>query len=288
MMNQPPLIDAPLINESLIDGPLIDGPLDGPLDGHCHLDDPRFDKDREAVVNRAYSAGVTQILVPSVAQRYWQRTEAIGRQFNCPVAFGLHPYWLDEHLDEHLDALAHWIAEHACIAIGECGLDYRPQFSTDKHQKDRQLAFFSAQLDIALAAHKPVIVHATQAVDVVTQQLRKRPGLRAQIHSFSGSLQQAHKLLDLGALLSFSANITHPRAQRQQRLIRELPLSGIAFETDAPDQPGHHHKGQRNEPAWLLDTLQTAANLRQISLDTMIQHNNQNLRELFSLAATHV
>lgn len=258
------------------------------IDGHCHLDDPRFDDDREAVVHRAHDARVTQILIPSVAQRYWQRTEAVGQRYNCPIAFGLHPYWLTEHQPRHLDDLSDWVDKHPCIAIGECGLDYRPKLAADQHQKDHQLSYFTTQLDIAQAAHKPVIVHATQAVDAVTQQLRKRPGLRAQIHSYSGSLQQAHKLLDLGALLSFSANITHPRAQRQHRLIRELPLNAIAFETDAPNQPGHHHKGQRNEPAWLIDTVQTAAHLRQISLATMIQHSNQNLRELFALETSHV
>lgn len=254
------------------------------IDGHCHLDDPRFDVDRDQVVAAAREAGLDTLIIPGVRRESWSRSAAIANKYDFALANGLHPYWSEQHQPGDLLALEDRLGEYKAIAIGECGLDYRPSLAPDKAHKARQMEFFTAQLDMAVITRLPVIIHATAAVDEVTRQLRQRPGLRAQIHSFSGSLQQAHKLLDLGALLSFSANITHPRAQRQQRLIRELPLHGMAFETDAPDQPGHAHLHQRNQPGWLPDTFRVAARLRSVALDKMIQHSNQNLCELFALA----
>lgn len=250
------------------------------IESHCHLDDPRFDADREAVLTRARGAGITQIVVPGVTAATWPRTRQVCMQHpGLHAAYGLHPYFLTEHRDAHLAALEAWIERERPIAVGECGLDL--------YLKDLDLAaqerFFAAQLAIAQAAGLPVIIHARRAVDQVLKHLRRVPGLRADIHSFAGSEQQARQLIDLGCCLGIGGSVTYERAQRLRRVVQVVPLEALLLETDAPDQPGAAHRGERNEPAYLTEVLATVAALRDEAPAHIARVTADNAARLFAL-----
>ncbi|MGB1110376.1 MAG: TatD family hydrolase, partial [Gammaproteobacteria bacterium] len=119
------------------------------FDSHIHLDDPRFDEDRPALLMQARDAGVVAMIVPGVSQSTWVRTEAVcGEVDGAFPAFGLHPYFLGQHQDSHIEALAQRLDQGDVIAVGECGLD----FAIDSLDRDEQTAVFDAQL--ALAAER--------------------------------------------------------------------------------------------------------------------------------------
>jgi TatD DNase family protein len=129
----------------------------------------------------------------------------------------------------------------------------------------------------------PVVIHARHAVDHVIKLVRRFPGVRGVVHSFSGSEDQARRLLDLGMLLSFGGPLTYPKATRLRGLLKILPLDGFMLETDAPDQPLSAHPGQRNEPAYLAEVLACVAELRGADPVEIAAATTANARRLFRL-----
>lgn len=250
------------------------------IDSHCHFDEERFEPDRDAAYARARAAGVTAQIVPAVSAALWPQVQAVTAAYpGLYPAYGLHPMCLDEHRPAHLGELAAWVERERPAAIGECGLDYY----IPGLEPARQALFFTEQLRIARAYDLPIIVHARRAVDHVIKYVRRFPGVRGVVHSFSGSEQQAHRLLDLGFLLGFGGPLSYPRARRLQRLATILPLEGIVLETDAPYQPGFQHQGERNEPAFLPETLAVIAELRRQDPAEIARITTHNARMLFGL-----
>lgn len=252
------------------------------IDSHCHFDVEAFDPDRDACWERARVSGVGAQVVPAIGRYNWERVRDVAHRFpDVYPAYGLHPVYLDRHRPHHLDELADWLGREQAVAVGECGLDS----FVEGLDFDAQWTYFTAQLDLAVQFGLPVIIHARRAVDKVTRAVRERPSLTGVVHSFSGSRQQADKLLEQGMLLGFGGPITYPRAQRLRRLVSALPLEGILMETDAPDQPSASHRGERNEPAFLPEIIRTLAQLRDEDPLDVAQATADNARRLFHLPA---
>ncbi|MEA3292128.1 MAG: TatD family hydrolase [Pseudomonadota bacterium] len=251
------------------------------VDSHLHLDAPEFDTDREAVVERAIRAGVAAFVVPATDRRRWPRVRMTAERFTDTFpAYGLHPYFIDHHTTADLDALARWLEREPAVAVGECGLDYYLPGLDRKTQQH----YFEAQLELARRHRLPVIIHARKAADEVSKAIRRSGCERGVIHSFSGSLQQARRLIDLGFMLGFGGPVTYDRAKRLHRLIPALPLGSILLETDAPDQAVAGHRGERNEPAWLPEVLQTIADLREEPIREVAAVTTANACKLFGLS----
>ena len=254
--------------------------MNGLVDSHCHLDDPAFDPERDAVVRRAREAGVTRQVVPAVAAADWPRLRAVcAAHAGLYPAYGLHPLALAAHRPAHLAQLREWVARERPVAVGECGLDY----FVEGLDRTAQAGWFEAQLRIAREFELPVIVHARRAVDAVIALLRKVGGLRGVVHSFSGSAQQARQLRELGFLLGLGGPVTYPRANRLRRLAADMPLDSLLLETDAPDQPDAGHRGQRNEPARLPAILAAIAALRGADPADIATATTRNAERLFAL-----
>lgn len=252
------------------------------IDSHCHLDEPAFDADRDAVLARAEAAGVQAIVVPGYAARHWTRLRRLcAADARLFPAYGLHPEYLEGAWRQDLDALRVWLARERPVAVGECGLDFHGE-GTDRVA---QAEAFCAQLRLARDFDLPLIVHARRAVDEVLKYLRRFPGLRGVVHSFAGSLQQAERLFALGFRLGLGGAITYPRAQRLRRVAAALPREALLLETDAPFQPGSAHRGARNEPAYLVEVLAALAELRAESPAQLARATRDNARALFGLPA---
>ncbi|WP_109125938.1 TatD family hydrolase [Dyella sp. C11] len=249
-------------------------------DSHAHIDDASFAPDLGAVFQRASDAGVRHIVVPAIDVASWPRIEAICREYtHAHPAYGLHPIYLDQHRPEHLDELRAWLQTHSAVAVGEIGLDYfLPELDVE-----RQRDYFKQQLRVARDFDLPVIVHARRAVDEVTSTMRRIGGLRGVVHSFSGSLQQAERLWELGFHLGLGGPVTHERAQRLRHIVATMPVERLLLETDAPDQPGACHRGERNEPANIVEVLNVIAELRGESPESLAAATTRNARELFGI-----
>lgn len=254
------------------------------IDSHCHIDLEPFAKDRREVLCRAKANGISDIIVPAVTAKHWPALQALAKsdtagQPALHIAYGLHPVFTHEHHPDDLILLEHYLQTAKPVAVGECGLDF---FIPD-YDAATQLEYFTAQLDLAVQYKLPVIIHARKALDQVLKALRLRPGLSGVIHSYSGSLQQAKQLIDLGFYLGFGGPVSYTRATRLRMLVKELPLSALLIETDAPDQPDAGHHGERNQPAWLVDIAHVIADLRGITVEALAHATSNNAKLLFNL-----
>lgn len=250
------------------------------FDAHCHLDFESFDADRDTVFERAIAAGVSRFMVPGTTRARWEAVLRLSERDEVVASLGLHPYFLDEHGDDDLEALADEISRHPrLVGIGECGIDARFEQTLD-----RQWALFEAQLQLAKRQHLPVIVHCVHADDQVAKRLRQLDlPARGLIHAFGGSPEQAGRFLDLGYVLGLGGAVTYERAKRLHRAVRAIPDDGYVLETDSPDMPLCGHQGQRNEPSRLADVLAHVAALRDQDRETVATHAWANTQRLFRL-----
>jgi TatD DNase family protein len=250
------------------------------VDSHSHLDTTEFDPDRDAVIARARAAGVTRQVLPAIEAATWPKLRDIcARDAGLFAAYGLHPMYLDAHRDAHLGELRDWIERERPVAVGECGLDY----FVEGLDPVAQSHFFDGQLRLARDFDLPVIVHARRAVDAVIAAIRRVGGLRGVVHSFPGSMEQARQLADEGFLLGLGGPVTYERANRLRRLAATMPLEWLLLETDSPDQPDSGIRGQRNEPARLLQVLETIARLRNADPGDIARATSANAERLFGL-----
>lgn len=249
-------------------------------DSHVHLDDPRFDGDRGEVFARARHAGLNTWIIPGVDATSWSRILALHHaEPGVYAAYGLHPMLMAHHQPSHLDALKHWLTNERPVAVGEIGLD----FHVEGFDAEAQRRYFHGQLELAREHDLPVIVHARRALDEVIHTLRRFDIRRGVVHSFAGSEQQARQLWQLGFHLGIGGPVTHMRAQRLRRIVANMPIEHLLLESDAPDQPGVEHRGQRNEPAFIIETLRCIAQLRDEAEDVIAATTITNTRRLFSL-----
>ncbi|WP_227369574.1 TatD family hydrolase [Halomonas sp. M20] len=250
------------------------------IDAHCHLDFADFATDREAVFARAREAGIEHFIVPGTTRARWPAVIELARREDVSLNLGLHPYFMDEHGDEDIEALERMLDEHPeTVALGECGIDARFEDTLDA-----QWQLFDAQLKLAKSRNLPVVVHCVQANDKVAKRLRQlslpRGGL---IHAFAGSPEQAGKFLDLGFVLGLGGATTHERAQRLHRAVISLPDDGYVLETDSPDMPLAGFQGQRNEPARLAQVCEHIAQLRGEIVEHVAASSTATARRLFGI-----
>jgi TatD DNase family protein len=249
------------------------------IDAHCHLDFEAFDHDREAVIRRAAEAGIEDIVIPGVKAEHWKRIAELCEQPNLHACYGLHPYYVDQHKNNDLLKLDQQLSTQACVALGECGLDYRE----GQADKQLQLKFFRAQLELAQNHKLPVVIHSVRATEDVIHLLKAYPQLSGMVHSYSGSIEQARQLIDLGFYISLGGSITYPHATKIQKVAAQCRLDRLLLETDSPDQPDAAHENERNEPAFLGNLLDHLAGLRTESADEIAQQTTINAQRLFNI-----
>lgn len=252
------------------------------IDSHCHIDDDRLDAIRPQVMERAGEKGIERIIVPATTALRWQKIKTLcdtePRLLPC---YGLHPMFMQEHTRNDLVLLEQWLTAEKPVALGECGLD----FFAGSEDEQWQIELFAGQIELASQFGLPLIVHARKSLDRVISLLRRHSHHGGVIHSFSGSEQQASQLLDLGFYLGISATVSFERARRLRQVVSRVPIDRLLIESDAPDQPGYAHRGELNEPAFIVDHLSTMAELRQVDEASMANILNQNCARLFGLPA---
>ena len=267
------------------------------IDSHAHLDSPRYSNDREAMLRRAWQAGVGAVLAIGIGEEPSQMHQAydICRQFNgqpgIPKLYssaGVYPHYTPEIDDAVLAKLDSLLAEPEVIACGEIGLDYYHEGAPHEVQRKGLIRL----LEIAAARKRPILIHCrptdntTDTWDDLFLILEKHwqpTGLGGIMHCFGGNYEQATRSLDLGFLVSFAGNLTYPKAQPLRDIAARLPLDGVLVETDAPWLAPAPNRGKRNEPAWVNLTAQTLAGLHGLSEEEIARITTKNFNRLFDL-----
>ena len=269
------------------------------IDSHAHIDSPRYAEDREAMLRRAWEAGVGAVLSIGIGEEPAQMHQSleICRQFNgrpgIPRLYssaGVYPHYTPEIDDTVLAKLDSLLAEPEVIACGEIGLDYYHEGAPHATQREGLIRL----LEIAAARKRPILIHCrpkddtTDAWDDLFLILEKhwRPtGLGGIMHCFGGNYEQARRSLDLGFLVSFAGNLTYPKAQPQRDVAARLPLDGVLVETDAPWLAPAPNRGKRNEPAWVLQTALVLAGLYGVDVEEIASATTKNFHRLFDFGA---
>jgi TatD DNase family protein len=251
------------------------------VDSHCHIDMPAFDEDREAVLRRAREAGVAAMLVVGCAdaEAGHRRALRVAGDLGLPASAGVHPHdakIMTDTLEEELRTLGR---EGRLVAVGEIGLD----FHYDHSPRDVQRDVFRRQVRLARDLGLPVIVHTREA-DLETAALLEDEGageVGGVIHCFTGGHELADRALALGFHLSFSGIVAFPRAQVIPEVASKVPLDRLLVETDAPYLAPPPHRGQRNEPAFVVEVVRKVAALRGEGVEAVGASALQNFRRLF-------
>ena len=234
------------------------------------------------VIARALESGVSHMITVGCDLESSRQSLRIAEEHPTIYAdVGIHPHDAPQADAEGLTELRRLVAASSkVVAVGEIGLDY---FVAGLDRAAQQ-ALFEAQLRLAAAAGLPVLLHARKAHDQVLATLRRlRFPCGGIAHAFSGSRQQADQYLDLGFRLGFGGSVTYDRALRIRALARELPLTAIVLETDAPDIVTAAHRGERNSPEYLPEVLAVLAELRDEDAATIAARTSANARAVLRM-----
>ena len=241
------------------------------FDTHCHFDFEPF-HNIETELAKAHSAGIERILIPAVGLVNWDKVNELASSHQeLYFALGLHPYFIDQHLDTHLEQLDDRLQDRSdkCVAVGECGLD----FYSGSDTQPKQEALLQGQIELAKRHQLPLILHQRKSHQSMVSMLRKsRFDGGGVIHGFSGSFQQAKDWIDLGFAIGVGGTITYPRAQKTRNTITQLPLDSLVLETDSPDMPMNGYQGKPNHPEYLPLVLECLAELKKRTKQTIAPH----------------
>jgi TatD DNase family protein len=249
------------------------------IDSHCHLADPAYEPDRAAVLERAWAAGVTRIVVIGESRLSAERAvELAADEPRLVTTAGLHPH--DAHLWDA--ATERWLRSvlsgPRVVAIGETGLDYH----YDHSPRQAQRLAFESQLAIAAETGKPAVIHAREADEDVAAILDDHPSVTVVLHSFSSGMGLLRAGLVHRHYVSFSGMVTF-KNWRLDEAIRETPLDRLLLETDGPYLAPVPHRGKRNEPAFVRQVAERIAAVRGIPADHLIAVTGRNAERVFQL-----
>ncbi len=252
------------------------------FDSHCHLDDARFDGDREALIEGLPAAGISACLTCASDLASSKAAHALALRYPFLYASaGIHPHEAARAGGEDLAALPDLLRREKVVALGEIGLDFHYDFSP----RDVQRELFLAQLDLAREMKLPAVFHVREAHGEMLSLLQARKGRLpgGVMHSYSGSRESARQYLDLGFYISFSGTITFKNAQKVREAALLVPPDRLLIETDSPYLAPVPCRGQRNNPAMVRQVCGQLAELFGKSWEEMARITRDNARALFGL-----
>ena len=252
------------------------------IDTHTHLDDARYNDDRDAMIARAREAGVEAFVTIGCDLATSQAAVAIANQHPFVYAsVGVHPHEVKHISDGWYDEFRRLGTNNKVVAYGEIGLDYHYNHSSPKDQRER----FREQIQLARELNLPVIIHTREAQEDTMTILKeeKASEIGGVFHCFSGDAWLAKDALDLGFYLSFSGMLTFQNATMLRDIAKNTPLDRVLIETDCPYLTPVPHRGKRNEPAYVAHVAkQLAAIHPELSLEQIGQRTTENAKRLFT------
>jgi TatD DNase family protein len=248
------------------------------VDTHCHLDDPKFDEDREQAIERALTAGVARMMAIGTGSGPPDLEAALRLAERYPFLYatiGVHPHDAAKATEETFFRLRELAAHPKVLAIGEIGLDYHYDFSPRPAQRE----VFARQLAIAAEARKPIVIHTREAWEDTLAQVPSLPhgGI---MHCFTGDAGQARQALDRGFHLGFGGVLTFPKAEALREAARIAPDDRILVETDCPYLAPVPYRGKRNEPAFVVETARRLAEARSSAPEKIAELTTRNFETL--------
>jgi len=247
------------------------------IDTHCHLD--MFDE-RDAVIRRARDAGIELLITIGSDFESNIKNLAIALN-NDPVyaSVGIHPHDAKDFSDKTYAQIRDWTKEKKVVAIGETGLDYH----YDHSPGDMQRNVFKRHLDLAQETGLPVLIHSREANKDTLEILEKSGISKGVFHCFSGDLEMAEKVMEMGFSISLAGTVTFKNAKKLAEVAKEIPDDYLLVETDAPYLAPEPVRGKTNEPSYMIHTIKRLAELRGVSPEDIGRITTLNAKRLFKI-----
>lgn len=250
------------------------------VDTHCHLQDPRFDVDRETVIEAALEVLEWLVVVGDTIDSSRAAVHLTRPRVYATV--GIHPHHADEWNADASAALLELRGHLGVVALGEIGLDYY----YDHASRPVQRATFEAQLALAEKLRLPVVVHCREAqqdaIDILESFQDRLPAV--VMHCFSGGPEWADRCVSRGFYVSFAGNLTFPKAEELRESVPIVPFDRLLVETDCPYLAPQPVRGKRCEPGHVRYTAETVAQLKRVSLEEFSCQTSDNARRVFNVA----
>lgn len=263
------------------------------IDSHAHLGYPDFEGGLEEVISRAKGAKVNKIINVGTTVENSKRSLLLSKKYKDIIftTAGLHPHDMDEAIgfDHQLNGIKELIEKNDIVAVGECGLDYSRILertgTPDNYEARKQRELFISQLELAHIKKLPIIVHSRMAEEDTFDILSRAENIKLDgvVHCYTGTQKFAKRVLDLGFYIGFTGIITFPKADEIRKVVKSTPLDRILIETDCPFIAPVPFRGQRNEPAFVMEVANTIAEIKGIKVEEVAKVTSLNAENLFKI-----
>lgn len=254
------------------------------VDTHTHVFDTQFSDDLESVIKSAQDVGVAYMFLPNIDENSIQSLLHTSTSFPevTKLMFGIHPCSIKDNWEQVLEHIKqiYQANKSKTIAIGEIGLDYY----WDKTYINQQKEALSFQLEWALAENLPVSLHTRESTDDAIEIVKPyaEKGLKGVFHCFSGNLQQAQEIINLGFKLGIGGVVSYKKSDLPS-ILSKIELNNVVVETDAPYLPPVPFRGQRNEPKYLVNIITKISEIYQMEYDLVVNQLYLNTKQVFSI-----
>jgi TatD DNase family protein len=253
------------------------------FDSHAHIDDGRFDRDRDDVIRTAKENGIAYILNPGACFETSVRAVELAQEYDIIyAAVGVHPHNAKDMDDITLELLRGLSKKPKVKAIGEIGLD----FHYDHSPRDLQRKWFRKQIQLAHEVKLPIIIHDREANEEVFKILKEEKAFDTGVvmHCYSGSAELARQYIRLGAYISIAGPITYNNARKTVEVVRNIPLEYLFIETDSPYLTPVPHRGKRNDSSNVRYVAEKVAEIKGIEVDEVALKTTENAKKFFNIS----
>ncbi|MCF7844688.1 MAG: TatD family hydrolase [Kiritimatiellales bacterium] len=251
------------------------------IDSHCHLADRKFTQDIDQVLARAKEAGVDRcVTIADTLKESRQCIEIAEKYSEVFATVGVHPHGSRGWGVGDRDKLIGMLSNDKVVALGEIGLDYY----YDNSPRDVQRDVFKTQLELAKELDVSVVIHCRNAIDDLRKIIEDVDHKKMVLHCCTEKWEDVEWLVERGALLGFTGIATYSKADEIREVIEKCPLEQIMIETDAPYLAPDPHRGERNEPAFVVEVAKLIARLKTSSLEEVDRVTTKNTTEFYGLS----
>lgn len=253
------------------------------IDSHAHLDDEKFDFDRESVIKNLKSNGVDFVYNIGADLESSIRSVELARKYdNIHAVIGIHPHDADSYTEEVEEKLIELAKDENVRAIGEIGLD----FFYDNSPREKQKEVFIRQIELANRLNLPVVIHSRDAAqetfNIVKESKEKYKDIVFLIHCYSQSVELMHEYIKLGCYIALGGVVTFKNSKAPKNVAKEVPIDRLLLETDCPYLAPVPMRGKRNEPMFIKYTAAEIAALRGISVEELVYHTDKNTKRFYN------
>jgi TatD DNase family protein len=252
------------------------------FDSHAHYDDERFNADRDELLQNLKNEDVSYVInIGSCVETSLKSVELSKKYDFIYAALGIHPHCVEDIKDNDISVIERETKNNKVVAIGEIGLDYH----YDNSPRELQKHWFSQQLKLAKKVCLPVIIHDREAHQDAMNIVKKEDvsSIGGVFHCYSGSVEMANELIEMGFYISIPGTITFKNAKKVKDVVKNIPIEKMLIETDCPYLAPEPYRGKRNYSAYLKYIAQEIAQIKEISVEEVAEITLANAKHAFHI-----